>query len=68
MKRGWEVELCNGQIMQEAKYSWRDVPNKDIKRFELCSTMEDVGILRISRLISSLIGLLWFQGYRGQQS
>jgi len=35
MKRGWEVELDNGKIMQEIKYSWRDVPNKDIKRLTL---------------------------------
>lgn len=33
--RGWVVQLNNGTIMQEGKYSWKDVPNRDIKRLTL---------------------------------
>ncbi len=35
MRRGWEVELKDGSIMTEERYSWREVPNKDIKRLTL---------------------------------
>lgn len=35
MRRGWEVELNNGTIMDEDNYAWKDVPNKDIKCLSL---------------------------------
>lgn len=35
MMRGWEVELNNSCIMKEDDYSWKDVPNKDVKRLTL---------------------------------
>lgn len=35
MKRGWEVELQNGQVIQESQMSWKKVPKKDIVRLTL---------------------------------
>ncbi len=35
MKRGWEVELYDGTIMQEDSYEWREIPKLKIKRLTL---------------------------------
>ena len=35
MRRGWEVLLNNGEVMNEEFYTWRDVPNNDIKCLSL---------------------------------
>ena len=35
MIRGWQVELNNGKIMQEDSCTWKNVPNRDIKRLTL---------------------------------
>ena len=35
MRRGWEAELIDGTIMTESEYTWKDVPNKQIKRLSL---------------------------------
>lgn len=35
LRRGWEVELRNGTIIQEGQAEWREVPKRDITRLSL---------------------------------
>lgn len=35
MRRGWEVELDDGNILNESMLSWKDVPKVRIKRLTL---------------------------------
>lgn len=35
MRRGWEVELKDGTIMDEDHYLWKDIPKIKIKRLTL---------------------------------
>lgn len=35
MRRGWEVELRDGTIIQETQMNWKEVPKKDIIRLTL---------------------------------
>lgn len=35
MRRGWEVELDDGTILQEVSYQWKDVPKSRIKSLAL---------------------------------
>lgn len=35
MKRGWEVELTNGVVLQEGEIDWRKVPKRQISRLTL---------------------------------
>ena len=35
MQRGWSVELYDGTVMTEEEYTWKDVPNRQIKTLTL---------------------------------
>lgn len=35
MRRGWEVVLIDGSIMNENNYAWREVPKRQIKQLSL---------------------------------
>lgn len=35
MRRGWQVELYNGEILTESNCTWKDVPKVKIKRLSL---------------------------------
>jgi hypothetical protein len=35
MRRGWQVELLDGSILEEGKIEWRKVPKVKIKRLSL---------------------------------
>jgi len=35
MRRGWQVELVDGSILEEGQIEWREVPKVKIKRLSL---------------------------------
>jgi hypothetical protein len=35
MRRGWQVELLDGSILEEGQLEWREVPKVKIKRLSL---------------------------------